>query len=182
MSAELFKYHSEQKNEEGCHNSIELAKAVWPTVLETIKSTQERSVCMSLLYHLEKSIQINGEVMFQSMDILQGVMTEVLTVLQDKAACQICDEEPVDEDEEDMAEHDQLLIEYACDILPTTCIAIGGKKFMDVWKGFFPTLKKRALNKKAGTTRAAALGCMADIMKAAATDGTGEQMACAHAP
>merc|ERR1712226_1327404 len=89
--------------------------------------------------------------------------------------------EVVDEEEEDAAEHDQLLIEYACDILPTTCIAIGGKKFTDVWKGFFPVLKKRANNKRAGTTRAAALGAMADIMKAAGSDGTGEQLACAHA-
>ena len=37
------------------------------------------------------------------------------------------------------------------------------------------------MNKRAGTTRAAALGAMADIMKAAATDGTGEQLACQHA-
>jgi hypothetical protein len=84
---------------------------------------------MSLLYHLEKSIQINGQVMFTDMTMLESVMTAVITVLQDKASCQTCDEEEVAEDEfEDAAEHDQLLIEYACDILPTTCIAIGGKK------------------------------------------------------
>lgn len=137
---------------------------------------------MSLLYHLEKSIQIIGSVMFTDMTVLESVMTAVITVLQDKASCQTCDEEEVAEDEfEDAAEHDQLLIEYACDILPSTCIAIGGKKFVDVWKGFFPVLKKRAMNKRAGTTRAAALGAMADIMKAAASDGTGEQLACQHA-
>jgi hypothetical protein len=181
MSAELFKHHEENKNEEGVHNAVELAKAVWPAVIETIKNSQERSVCMSLLYHLEKSIQINGTAMFTDMKMLQDVMTAVITVLQDKASCQTCDEEVVDEEEEDAAEHDQLLIEYACDILPTTCIAIGGKKFTDVWKGFFPVLKKRAMNKRAGTTRAAALGAMADIMKAAATDGTGELLACQHA-
>merc|ERR1711972_1227791 len=164
MSAELFKHKESSKDEEGMHNAIEMAKAVWPSVIGSIKESQERSVCMSLLYHLEKSIQINGAVMFQ-----------------DKANCQTCDEEFADEEEEDVAEHDQLLIEYACDILPTTCIAIGGKKFTDVWKGFFPVLKKRAMNKRAGTTRAAALGAMADIMKAAATDGTGEQLACQHA-
>jgi hypothetical protein len=182
MSAELFKHHEAAKNEEGTHNAVELAKAVWPAVIDSIKSSQERSVCMSLLYHLEKSIQINGQVMFTDMTMLESVMTAVITVLQDKASCQTCDEEEVAEDEfEDAAEHDQLLIEYACDILPTTCIAIGGKKFVDVWKGFFPVLKKRAMNKRAGTTRAAALGAMADIMKAAASDGTGEQLACQHA-
>merc|ERR1712048_1233209 len=166
MSAEMFKHAESNKNQEQMHNATELAKAVWPSVIGSIKDSQERSVCMSLLYHLEKSIQINGSVMLSDMNMLQEVMTAVITVLQDKAACQTCDDEFVDEEEEDVAEHGQLLIEYAFDILPTTRIAIGGKKFTDVWKGFFPVLKKRAMNKRAGTTRAAALGAMADIMKA----------------
>ena len=114
MSAELFKHHEAAKNEEGTHNAVELAKAVWPAVIDSIKSSQERSVCMSLLYHLEKSIQIIGSVMFTDMAVLESVMTAVITVLQDKASCQTCDEEEVAEDEfEDAAEHDQLLIEYS---------------------------------------------------------------------
>lgn len=119
--------------------------------------------------------------MFKDRDILQQVCQVVLTVLSDQANCQeIDDDVPLQDGEADQAEHDQLLIEYACDILPTTCIAIGGEAFRNLcWPLYYPVLKKRALNKKAGTTRAAALGAIADIMKSAQAESqnAGETLA-----
>lgn len=175
FSSYLYKFGEESNSDEAKLKSLEFCKEIWPLALETIKETTERTVCMSVLYHLERSIGIVGEVIFKDQGVLQGVMETVLMVLSDKAACQI-DDEGFGPDGDDQAEHDQLLIEYACDILPTTCSAVGGDAFRPVWSGFFPVLEKRAKNKKAGTTRAAALGAIADIMKA-----SGKTLAVDHA-
>jgi len=165
FSSQLYKYGEENQDSSCCAKALELCQEVWPMCLDSIKETPERTVCMSLLYHLEKSIQIVGKQIFENQDVLKFVMETVLIVLSDKASCQDNGEEGGED--EDQAEHDQLLIEYACDILPTTCSAIGLEAFKQVWVGFYPVLKKRAQNKKAGTTRAAALGAMADIIKSA---------------
>jgi len=175
-SSNLFKASEQANSNEGKAKAIEMVKGIWPEVLRTVKETNERSVCMSLLYHLEKSIQIVGTVVLSEQDVLRGVMEAVHAVLSDSTACQ-ADEEGAGDADEDQAEHDQLLIEYAADILPSSCKAIGGSAFAPVWKEFFPLLLKRASNTKAGTTRSAALGAIADVIKA-----SGEQTACEYGP
>ena len=141
FSSQLYKFGEETDNQEMLQKSCDLCTEVWPMALHSVRETPERTVCMSILYHLEKSIQIVGKTIFQDGTVLKEVMEVVHTVLSDKASCQDVDgEEP--SNDEDQAEHDQLLIEYACDILPTTCNAIGYQKFRDVWAGFYPVLRE----------------------------------------
>lgn len=170
MSSQLYKFGQLTNSQEAKEESIKMIEDVWPLALTTITDTSERAISMSIMYHLEKSIQIVGTEVFTNVEILNAVMQAILQVLSDKAACQGADHDLAPGEDQDQAEHDQLLIEYACDILPSTCNALGGENFKSIFKEFYPIMKKRACNKKAGTTRAAVLGAIADIMKASGSD------------
>ena len=102
-SSNLFKASEQANSNEGKAKAVEMIKGIWPEVLRTVKETNERSVCMSLLYHLEKSIQIVGPVVLAEQDVLRGVMEAVHAVLSDSTACQADEEGAGDADEDQVS-------------------------------------------------------------------------------
>ena len=190
----LFKNGESTQNSAYYETSKNLIREIIPKCLDNIKESPDRDVCMSFLYPLEKSIRVMGKEMFKEDGLYTSVMEACLLVLNEQVLCQnkgdddeengedddfiddeagqLGQEEEENEykdldDEDNQAEHDQLLIEYALNILATTCETVGFENFQKFWPDFYNILKSKIQTDNNPTVRAAAIGTTADIVKSA---------------
>ncbi|XP_006217341.2 importin-4 [Vicugna pacos] len=112
-----------------------LARVV-PSYLQAVHGERERQVVMAVLEALTVVLRGCGSLTLQPPGRLAELCSVLKAVLQRKTACQDTDEE----DEEDQAEYDAMLLEHAGEAIPALAAAAGGDAFAPFFAGFLPLL------------------------------------------
>ncbi|XP_074221824.1 importin-4 isoform X2 [Camelus bactrianus] len=112
-----------------------LARVV-PSYMQAVHGERERQVVMAVLEALTVVLRGCGSLTLQPPGRLAELCSVLKAVLQRKTACQDTDEE----DEEDQAEYDAMLLEHAGEAIPALAAAAGGDAFAPFFAGFLPLL------------------------------------------
>ncbi|XP_008838051.1 importin-4 isoform X2 [Nannospalax galili] len=114
-----------------------LARVV-PSYMQAVKGERERPVVMAVLEALTGVLRSCGTLTLQPSGCLGELCSMLKTVLQRKTACQDVDEE--EDDEDDQAEYDAMLLEHAGEAIPALAAAAGGDAFAPFFASFLPLL------------------------------------------
>ncbi|KAJ8098310.1 armadillo-type protein [Lipomyces tetrasporus] len=93
---------------------------------------------------------------------LEPIATTILSILKKQHVCQTQDDDPEEEDIEDAAEYDILLVESAMDVIVSLAAAFAGD-FDNYFRIFCPVILKYCSNSTAGE-RKAGVGALAEIV------------------
>ncbi|KAL0602788.1 Importin-4 [Plecturocebus cupreus] len=114
-----------------------LARVV-PSYMQAVNGERERQVVMAVLEALTGVLRSCGTLALQPPGRLAELCSMLKAVLQRKTACQDTDE--AEEEEEDQAEYDAMLLEHAGEAIPALAAAAGGDSFAPFFAGFLPLL------------------------------------------
>ncbi|XP_057344535.1 importin-4 isoform X4 [Manis pentadactyla] len=112
-----------------------LARVV-PSYVQAVHGERERQVVMAVLEALTGVLRSCGILTLQPPGRLAELCNMLKAVLQKKIACQDTDEE----EEEDQAEYDAMLLEHAGEAIPALAAAAGGDAFAPFFVPFLPLL------------------------------------------
>ncbi|XP_054572446.1 importin-4 isoform X2 [Eptesicus fuscus] len=110
---------------------------VIPSYMQAVYGERERQVVMAVLEALTGVLRSCGTLTLQPPGRLAELCNMLKAVLQRKTACQDTEE---DDDDEDQAEYDAMLLEYAGEAIPALAAAAGGDTFAPFFAGFLPLL------------------------------------------
>ncbi|TKC38211.1 hypothetical protein EI555_015807 [Monodon monoceros] len=112
-----------------------LARVV-PSYVRAVNKERERQVVMAVLAALTAVLRGSGSLALQPPGRLAEICHALKGVLQRKTACQDADQE----EDEDQAEYDAMLLEHAGEAIPALAAAAGGDAFAPFFAGFLPLL------------------------------------------
>ncbi|XP_065727106.1 importin-4 [Phocoena phocoena] len=112
-----------------------LARVV-PSYVRAVNEERERQVVMAVLAALTVVLRGSGSLALQPPGRLAEICHALKGVLQRKTACQDADQE----EDEDQAEYDAMLLEHAGEAIPALAAAAGGDAFAPFFAGFLPLL------------------------------------------
>ena len=120
-------------------------QVVVPKLSEIIRSDEERSVAMASLEAYAELLREAGPAVLQAQGHLEAIMNCVKEVMTKKTVCQdIADEE--DSGDEGEAEHDEMLIEYAGEIVPNLGKALGHAEFAQHFPQLLPLFANKSVS------------------------------------
>lgn len=141
-----------------------LLSVIFPLYIKSVRVEKDRLVAMSVLEAMNEVLKsCKGEAVKEPgrLDELSRVIRDVL---QKKTACQ--DAEDIDEEDEQQAEYDAMLIEYAGEGIPLLATAVGGQVFAPYFAGFLPLLLAKAKKNCTVAEKSFAIGSIAEIVQA----------------
>ncbi|XP_076983211.1 importin-4 isoform X1 [Tamandua tetradactyla] len=112
-----------------------LARVV-PSYLQAVNRERESQVVMAVLEALTGVLRSCGALVLQPPGRLAELCSMLKAVLQRKITCQDADEE----DDDDQAEYDAMLLEHAGETIPALAAAAGGDTFAPFFAAFLPLL------------------------------------------
>ncbi|XP_018412184.1 PREDICTED: importin-4 [Nanorana parkeri] len=107
-----------------------------PAYLHGAVHDKEREVVMTALESLNNLLKDVKDPCVRGPEQLEKMCAVIKAVLQSKTACQ----DPEGEDDEQQAELDAMLVEFAGDGIPLIAAAVGGATFAPYFAGFLPLL------------------------------------------
>ncbi|KAM8961445.1 importin-4 [Pelodytes ibericus] len=139
-----------------CHLSILIQSC-----LHGAQKDKERSVVMSILDTLNHLLRDVMELCVRDVEQLEKLCVVIKAVLQNKTLCQ----DP-DDDDEQQAELDAMLVEYAGEGIPLVAAAVGGAMFAPYFAGFLPLLLSKAKPSCTPAEKSFAVGTLAETVVA----------------
>ncbi|KAG8455383.1 hypothetical protein GDO86_001542 [Hymenochirus boettgeri] len=138
-----------------------LLSHVIPSFLKGIQNDKESAVVMEIIDSFNQILKdIKGHCVRDAKQ-LEEICTVVKAVLQSKTACQ--DPEVEDEDEQ-QAESDCMLIEYAGEVIPLLTTAVGGSTFAPYFAEFLPYLLNKTKHSCTDAEKSFAGGTLAETV------------------
>ncbi|XP_066444500.1 importin-4-like, partial [Eleutherodactylus coqui] len=116
---------------------LQLLEVVIPAYLHGAVHDKEREVVMIILESLNNLLKDVKELCVRGPEQLGKICDVIKAVLQSKTACQ---DEAEDEEDNQQAEIDAMLMEYAGEGIPLVAAAVGGGIFAPYFVGFLPLL------------------------------------------
>ncbi|XP_023563486.1 importin-4 isoform X3 [Octodon degus] len=138
-----------------------LARVI-PSYIQTVNREQERQVVMAVLEALTGVLRSCGALVLQPAGRLAELCGMLRAVLQRKVACQDSNEE---EEEEDQAEYDAMLLEHAGEAIPALAAAAGGDTFAPFFAGFLPFLLCKTKQSCTVAEKSFAVGTLAESIQ-----------------
>ncbi|XP_076449742.1 importin-4-like [Babylonia areolata] len=134
---------------------------VVPKFLEIAKQEPDRTVVMSAVDSLQELLEKLGVAVLQVTNTTDLILQTMKDIFTHKVACQ--DEE---EDEDDQqAEYDGMLIESAGDVLPVMARLMGGPTFSPFFASFLTDLLKRLKQTSSTSEKSFAVGTLAEVIE-----------------
>ncbi|XP_053323898.1 importin-4 [Spea bombifrons] len=133
-----------------------------PSCLQGALQDKERTVVMAILDTLNQMLRDVKELCVRDAEQLEKLCVAIRAVLQSKTMCQDPDGE--DEDDEQQAELDSMLIEYAGEGIPLIAAAVGGDTFAPYFAGFLPLLLSKAKPSCSPAEKSFSVGTLAESM------------------
>ncbi|KAM8783970.1 importin-4 [Rhynchonycteris naso] len=138
-----------------------LAQVV-PSYMQAVYGERERQVVMAVLEALTGVLYSCGTLTLQPPGRLAELCNMLKAVLQRKIACQDTDGE---EEDEDQAEYDAMLLEYAGEAIPALATAAGGDTFAPFFAGFLPLLLCKMKQSCTVAEKSFAVGMLAESIQ-----------------
>ncbi|CAH2294413.1 importin-4 [Pelobates cultripes] len=134
-----------------------------PPCLHGALHDKERAVVMSILDTLNHLLKEVKELCIREPSQLENLCTVIQAVLQCKTLCQDPD---ADDEDEQQAEMDSMLIEYAGEGIPLIAAAVGGATFAPYFAGFLPLLLNKVKPICSPAEKSFAVGTLAESVVA----------------
>ncbi|XP_010636011.1 importin-4 isoform X3 [Fukomys damarensis] len=138
-----------------------LARVI-PSYMQAVNGERERQVVMAVLEALTGVLHNCGALTLQPPGRLAELCSMLKAVLQRKVACQDTDEE---EEDDNQAEYDAMLLEHAGEAIPALAAAAGGDTFAPFFAGFLPFLLCKTKQSCTVAEKSFAVGTLAESIQ-----------------
>ncbi|KAK3085593.1 hypothetical protein FSP39_005824 [Pinctada imbricata] len=136
--------------------------AVMVKLLQVMKEDIDRLVVMAAIDTTFEMLNKIGLPVIQVEGVKDAILTRMKEAFTHKLSCQDADSE---EEEDEEAEFDGMLIESAGDVLPAMAKLMGGEAFLPFFTSFLVDLVKRLKVTSSVAEKSFAVGTIADIIK-----------------
>ncbi|KAK4305040.1 hypothetical protein Pmani_023031 [Petrolisthes manimaculis] len=140
-------------------------QVVIPKFSELIRTDEERSVVMACLEAYAEVLKEVGAPVLAPQGHLEAIINCVKEVMQKKTMCQDMADEAGSEDEEE-AEHDEMLIEYAGEVVPSLGKAMGNAEYAAQFAELLPLFVNKTKKSCSVAERSFSLGTLAESVEA----------------
>uniref|UniRef100_A0A674NNI3 Importin 4 n=1 Tax=Takifugu rubripes TaxID=31033 RepID=A0A674NNI3_TAKRU len=149
---------------------------VIPCFVENVRKDHERQVVMGILETMNSVIKSCKEAVFINPAHLKEVSHVIRDVLKKKTVCQdgSCDES---DGEEQQAEYDAMLLEFAGEGIPLVAAAVPADNFAPFLNDLLPLIMSKAKSSCTVAERSFSVGTISEILQALATVSGGRQVA-----
>lgn len=170
------KVWTENRSEANHQALLKLLDIVLPCFLETVRTDRERSVVMGVLETMNGVIKACKEEVFRNPAHLQEISHVIRDVLKKKTACQGSSSEEGD-DEDQQAEYDAMLQEFAGEGIPLVASSVTAEKFAPYLNDLLPLIINKAKSSCTVADRSFSLGTIGEILHALVTASGGRGVA-----
>ncbi|XP_034562205.1 importin-4 isoform X2 [Notolabrus celidotus] len=144
---------------------LKLLDVVLPCFLETVRKEHERQVVMGVLESMNNVVKTcKGEV-FKNPSRLKDISSAILDVLKKKTVCQDGGGDDA-EDEDQQAEYDAMLQEFAGEGIPLLASSVPADSFAPFLNDLLPLIMSKAKSSCTVADRSFALGTIGEILEA----------------
>lgn len=142
-----------------------LLDVVMPSLLEAVRVDEERQVVMGALDTINSVVKSCKEEVFKSPTRLKDISNTIHDVLKKKTACQDggCDDA---DDEEQQAEYDAMLQEYAGEGIPLIAAAVPADAFAPFLNDLLPLIMSKTKSSCPVADRSFSVGTIGEILAA----------------
>ncbi|XP_043960108.1 importin-4 isoform X1 [Gambusia affinis] len=144
---------------------MKLLDVVIPCFVETVRMDRERPVVMGVLEAMNAVIKSCKEEAFRNPSHLKEISNVIRDVLKKKIACQDSSTDEAD-DEEQQAEFDAMLQEFAGEGIPLVTASVPADKFSPYLNDLLPLIMSKAKSSCTVADRSFSLGTIGEILHA----------------
>ncbi|XP_041823650.1 importin-4 isoform X1 [Melanotaenia boesemani] len=144
---------------------LKLLDVVLPCFLETVRTDRERQVVMGVLETMNNMIKSCKEEVFKNPSRLKEICNVIRDVLAKKTACQDGGHDEVD-DEDQQAEYDAMLQEFAGEGIPLLASSVPADKFAPFLNDLLPPIMSKAKSSCTVADRSFSVGTIGEILQA----------------
>ncbi|KAK7881600.1 hypothetical protein WMY93_030009 [Mugilogobius chulae] len=148
------------------HQAVQkLLELVMPCLLKAVKTDEERQVVMGVLDTINHVIKSCKEEVFRNPTRLKEICNTINDVLKKKTTCQDCGCDDVD-DEDQQAEYDAMLQEYAGEGIPLVAAAVPADAFAPFLNDLLPLIMSKAKSSCPVAERSFSVGTIGELLSA----------------
>uniref|UniRef100_A0A671VL79 Importin 4 n=1 Tax=Sparus aurata TaxID=8175 RepID=A0A671VL79_SPAAU len=144
---------------------LKLLDVVIPCFLETVRTEQERQVVMAVLETMNSVIKSCKEEVFKNPSRLKEISHVIRDVLKKKAVCQGGGVDEAD-DEDQQAEYDAMLLEFAGEGIPLLASSVPAEQFAPFLNDLLPLIMSKAKSSCTVADRSFSVGTIGEILQA----------------
>lgn len=151
---------------DGNHQVLQrLLDLVMPCLLTTVKTDEERQVVMGVLETINGVVKSCKQEVFKNPKRLKEVSSTIMDVLKKKTTCQDggCDDA---DDEEQQAEYDSMLQEFAGEGIPLLAAAVPADAFAPLLNDMLPLIINKAKSSCPVAERSFSVGTIGELLAA----------------
>lgn len=158
----VWKENSTDVNYQALHKLLNL---VLPHLLLAVKNDEERQVVMGVLETINSVLKSCKEEVFKNPANLKEISNTISDVLNKKTICQNggCDEA---DDEDQEAEYDAMLLEFAGEGIPLVAAAVPADAFAPFLNDLLPLIMNKTKSSYPVSERSFSVGTLAEILEA----------------
>ncbi|XP_072306686.1 importin-4 [Eucyclogobius newberryi] len=142
-----------------------LLDVVMPCLIKAVKIDEERQVVMGVLDTINGVVKSCQEEVFKKPTRLKEICNAIRDVLKKKTACQDADCDDAD-DEEQQAEYDAMLQEYAGEGIPLVAAAVPADAFAPFLNELLPLIMSKAKSSCSVAERSFSVGTIGELLAA----------------
>ncbi|XP_034428149.1 importin-4 [Hippoglossus hippoglossus] len=146
---------------------LKLLDMVLPCLLETVRTEQERQVVMGVLETMNNVMKSCKEEVFRNPSRLKEISDIIRDVLKKKMVCQDGGADEAD-DEEQQAEYDAMLQEFAGEGIPLVAASVPADSFAPYLNDLLPLIMSKAKSSCTVAERSFSLGTIGEILESLA--------------
>ncbi|XP_026219835.1 importin-4 [Anabas testudineus] len=162
---------------EANHQALQkLLDVVLPCFLETVRTEHERQVVMGVLESMNGIIKSCKEEVFRNPSRLKEVSHVIRDVLKKKTACQDGGGDEAD-DEDQQAEYDAMLQEFAGEGIPLVTSSVPADQFAPFLNDLLPLIMSKAKSSCTVADRSFSVGTIGEILDALVNVSGGQRVA-----
>ncbi|KAJ3611313.1 hypothetical protein NHX12_021329 [Muraenolepis orangiensis] len=148
-------------NHQALHKLLDV---VLPSLVETVRSERERQVVMSALEAINGVVKAcQGEALRQP-GRLQDISHAIRDVLKKKTVCQDGEDDEAEEDDQ-QAEYDAMLQEFAGDGIPILAAAVPAEAFLPYLNDLLPLIMSKAKQTCTVADRSFSVGTLGEVLQ-----------------
>ncbi|XP_049912725.1 importin-4 [Epinephelus moara] len=155
---------------------LKLLDVVLPCFVETVRTEQERQVVMGILETMNNVMKSCKEEAFKNPSRLQEISHVIRDVLKKKTVCQDGGGDEAD-DEDQQAEYDAMLLEFAGEGIPLLASSVPADKFAPFINDLLPLIMSKAKSTCTVADRSFSVGTIGEILQALVSVPGGQGLA-----